>query len=246
MKKIGITCGILYPDKNRKTYSPKTLSFVENETVDYIAKTGVFPIVLPFLNKDLLPAILSQVDAFVLHGGSDVAPETYGEYPIGEWKGDPLRDKFELQIIDYAFKTGKPVLGICRGCQILNVYFGGTLYQDIQAQTKSTVVHSDPGLYDLNYHKIDFVGDNFIKKLYINDKPWYVNSIHHQAVKTLGNDLTPLCISPDDGIIEAFHYTGNKNGMYLGIQWHPEFNHHSDVKLLDAEILLNCFLNSIV
>jgi putative glutamine amidotransferase len=246
MKKIGITCGILYPDKNRKTYSPKTLSFVENETVDYIAKTGVFPIVLPFLNNDLLPAVLNQVDAFVLHGGSDVAPETYGEYPIGEWKGDPLRDKFELQIIDYAFKAGKPVLGICRGCQILNVYFGGTLYQDIPTQTKSPVVHSDREIYDLNTHKIDFVGNNFLEELYRDKQPWYVNSIHHQAVKKLGNDLTPLCISPDDGIIEAFHYTGNKTGVYWGIQWHPEFNHHSDLKLLDAEILINSFLKSIV
>jgi putative glutamine amidotransferase len=245
MKKIGITCGFLYPDNNRKTYNAKTLSFVENETMEYIAKPGIFPIVVPNLKKEILLPFLDQMDAFVLHGGSDVAPQSYGESPIGEWLGDKYRDEYELNIIDYAFQTGKPLLGICRGCQILNVYFGGTLFQDIPTQTKSNVVHSDRKKYDLNIHKIDFTGNNILSNLYRDNPTRYVNSIHHQAVKTLGKDLTTLCISPDDGIIEAFHYTGSRKGLYLGIQWHPEFNHRSNELLLDADILLDYFLSCI-
>ena len=245
MLKIGITCGFLYPEKNRKIYNAKTLSYVENETIEYIARAGCFPVVIPNLNDELLIPILDEIDAFILHGGSDVAPESYGETPIGEWLGDKYRDKYELEIIDYAFKHNKPVMGICRGCQILNVYFGGTLYQDISTQTKSPVVHSDPVKYDMNFHKIQFTGNNFLRNLYYGVQEGNVNSIHHQSVKDLGKDLKPLCVSPDDDIIEAFYYAGDNKGLYLGIQWHPEFIDSANKRLLNAKILLDYFLKSI-
>jgi putative glutamine amidotransferase len=242
MKYIGITCGFLYPDKTRASYSAKTLSYVENETVNYIAKAGCFPVVIPDLEDKHLYRVLDRLDSLILHGGSDVAPETYGEKPIGGWHGDKYRDDYELKIIDYCFNKSKPIMGICRGCQILNVYFGGTLYQDIATQLKTSVIHSDHDKYDLNYHEIDFTGDNFLKDILKSDGKQYVNSIHHQAVKELGKDLSPLCVSPSDGIIEAYYYTGKKKGFYLGIQWHPEFNHNLDVNLLSAEELMKYFL----
>lgn len=243
--KIGITCGFLYPDKNRNIYKAKTLSYVENETINFIAGLKCIPIIIPNLKFEYLIPILEAVDGVILHGGSDVAPESYGETPMGEWKGDKYRDEYELKVIDYAFRNNKPVLGICRGCQILNVYFGGTLYQDIPTQLKSSVIHSDCEKYDLNIHKVDFSGNNILKELYPGDEQKYVNSIHHQAVKKLGTELVPLCISPEDGVIECFYYKGKNKGLYLGIQWHPEFNHNSPQKLLDAGILLNHFLGSI-
>jgi len=245
MKKIGITCGFLYPDKERKSYNAKTLSYVENETVDYVASSGCTPIIIPDLAEEYLYPYLQELDGIILHGGADVAPESYSEKPIGEWLGDKLRDDYELRIIDFAFKNQIPVLGICRGCQILNVYFGGTLYQDIPTQVNGGVIHSDNDKFDLNYHKIAFTGENLLQRIYINKPAQYVNSIHHQAVKDLGKDLEALCISPDDGIIEAYRYKGINKGFYLGIQWHPEFNHNLDVDLLDASILMNFFLSAV-
>lgn len=244
MLKIGITCGFLYPDKTRGTYEPKTLSFVENETVNYAARSGALPIIIPDLDPEMIPPFLDQLDAVILHGGADVAPESYGEKPIGNWPGDKHRDEYELRIIDYAYKKGIPVLGICRGCQILNVYFGGTLYQDIPTQVKNHTVHSDREKFDLNFHQVEFTKDTVLNDLYSASGCRRVNSIHHQAVKDLGKDLIPLAYSPGDGIIEAFMHK-DTDKLYLGIQWHPEFNHNAGIELLDADILMRYFLSSI-
>ena len=244
MLKIGITCGFLYPDKERNTYEPKTLSFVENETVNYAASAGCLPIIIPDLPPENLFPFLDRLDGIILHGGADVAPESYGEKPIGEWLGDKYRDEYELRIIDYAFKNGKPVFGICRGCQILNVYFGGTLYQDIPTQVKNHIVHSDREKFDLNFHTIDFTPDSILNDLYKGSDCRMVNSIHHQAVKDLGKNLIPLAVSTEDGIVEAFMHTGD-NSIYMGIQWHPEFNHNAGIELLDADKLIGFFLGGI-
>ncbi len=244
MKKIGITCGFLYPDKSRNIYNAKTLSYVENQTIAYAVRAGHTPVILPDIEMENLIPMLNNLDALILHGGSDVAPESYGEKPIGQWEGDKYRDEYELRIIDYAFKNNIPILGICRGCQILNVYFGGTLYQDLPTQVGSKVTHSNSDKYDLNFHKIAFTGDNFLNKLYNGAHNKLVNSIHHQAVKDLGKGLIPLSVSPEDGIVEAFYYEGAPEKVCWGIQWHPEFHDSSDERLLNGEVLLNYFLGT--
>ncbi len=247
MKKIGITCGFMYPDDKRMWYGKKTLSYVENDMISFFSKNGYIPVMIPNLEQESLEDLLWELDAIVLHGGSDVAPEMYGETPIGNWLGDRYRDEYELRVIDYAVKHNKILLGICRGCQILNVYFGGTLYQDIATQVGETINHRDSDAYDFNHHKIQIVENTFFADLYKDAKSLYVNSIHHQAVKTLGKNLEALCISPDDGIVEAFHYkdANTEAGRIMGIQWHPEFNYLLKDKLLDADLLLDFFLNLI-
>lgn len=245
MIRIGLTCGFLYPDSSRAAYSAKTLSFVENETVAYLASSGAMPVIIPDLPESQLAPILAQLDAVVLHGGADVAPESYGEKPIGPWIGDRHRDEYELRIIDYAFKARKPILGICRGCQLLNVYFGGTLYQDIPTQHPSPVAHQNAELFDHCYHPIELAGNSFMQQLYAHDGVLRVNSIHHQAVKRLGDNLTPLAISPTDGLVEAFYYTGPAQGFYLGVQWHPEFYGTASEPMLDAGKLLLHFVSQL-
>lgn len=102
------------------------------------------------------------------------------------WPGDKVRDDYELAVIDYAFKQGKPILGICRGFQLLNVYFGGTLYQDIATQLETPITHANRPIYDQNYHAIEFLDDSLLANIiYANrSQKGFVNSIHHQSIKS--------------------------------------------------------------
>src|SRR5690606_38817603 len=117
MLKIGISACFMYPDPTRIVFGKKTLNYLENDMAQYIARQGVLPVLLPDLQEDVLIDLLEEMDGFVFQGGNDVAPQSYGEEPIlaGRWMGDTYRDEYELKIMDYAVKTGKPVFGICRG-----------------------------------------------------------------------------------------------------------------------------------
>ena len=242
MKKVGITSGFMYPGDGQKIYSKKSLCYVEKDFVNFVAQKGVLPVIIPDLDDDKLEEMLQQLDGIVLHGGSDVAPESYGETAIGEWKGDKYRDLFEFKVIEHAYKNNKPILGVCRGCQMLNVYFGGTLWQDIPSQIGNTVKHSDSELYDCNIHKLEIVGDNILSKHIDKEQSEiWVNSLHHQVVKTVGPNMEVLAISPDDGIIEAIQLNGMPAGKIIGVQWHPEFNYKMHNKLFSAEILFDLF-----
>lgn len=210
--------------------------------VRFVARKGLLPVIIPDLEDDMLESMLQSIDGFVMHGGSDVAPESYGEKPIGEWTGDRYRDIFDMKIINHAFKNNKPILAICRGCQILNVYFGGTLFQDISTQIGTTVKHHDDINYDTIYHDIAFTGKNVLFEMYKDyGTKMHVNSIHHQSVKTVGADMEILGISPLDGVVEAIRHKGVAPGKILGIQWHPEFNYKQEKKLLPADLLYDLF-----
>jgi putative glutamine amidotransferase len=179
----------------------------------------------------------------VLQGGTDMAPESYNEKPIGQWKGDKYRDEFELTIIDWAIKQDKPVLGICRGFQVMNVYFGGTLYQDIQTQRPDALQHRDAQQYDQLIHPIVFNDGTLLDKLYKNEPEKSVNSVHHQGVKDLGKNLEAFAYCPNDGIIEAFGWKGAKEGKVMAVQWHPEFFHNfKNGKLIDGGKVYDKFL----
>lgn len=127
MIKIGVTSCFFYPDINRRVYGKKTLSYLEMDTANYLADAGVMPVLIPLLTGEKLENFLSELDGLILQGGDDVSPLSYGEEPIedGRWPGDIKRDKYELEVIDYFYKKKLPIYGICRGSQILNVYFGG-------------------------------------------------------------------------------------------------------------------------
>jgi len=245
MIKIGISACFMYPDKNRTVFGPKSLSYVENDMANYITKKGVLPVLIPDVSDELLTDILNELDGFVFQGGLDIAPETYAESPIGSWKGDAYRDAYELKILDYAVKNSKPVFGICRGFQLMNVYFGGTLYQDIQTQKPELNSHRSAEKYDTIKHKVEFVGGTYLSKIYAGVNDPYVNTVHHQAVKVLGNDLDVFAYS-DDGLVEAFGYNKEPDGKIMGVQWHPEFSATLKDKVIDADVLYSTFLKQVI
>lgn len=247
MIKIGVAACFLYPDAKRTSFAPKTLCYLENELANYLYREDVLPILIPDLKEKALQHFLAQMDGFVFQGGSDLCPKTYGEDYLDEkkWQGDIYRDRFELKITDYAFKNSKPLLGICRGAQLLNVYFGGTLYQDYPTQCKDSWQHRDIAEYDRISHPIEFVAEQILATLYAKEKNCHVNSIHHQGIKTLGKNLVVEARCPQDKLIEAFSYHNMREKFVLAVQWHPEFSATLKDKLIPADPLYDFFLNGV-
>ncbi len=211
MKKIGITLGVEYLENKNK--------FILNEEYfKSIAHFGVCVIpLIPTDNIESVKTIIEFLDGIIISGGSDINSLYYNENQIEELgKYYNQRDSFELALCKEATRYKKPVLGICRGLQIINIGFGGTLYQDILKQTTSKIRHYNDD-YDNCEHFINIVENSFLYDASQTNR-MVVNSIHHQAIKKLGENLTVIA-SADDGIIEAIE---NKEQNIYGVQFHPE------------------------
>ncbi len=246
MIRLGVSACFMYPDPNRTFFGPKTLAYFEQDMARYLCRKGVMPILLPDLSWDLLTQYLDEMDGFVFQGGSDVSPKSYNEPMIenGRWPGDRHRDEYELRIMDYAFKKGVPILAICRGMQVMNVYFGGTLYQDLKIQHGTSLEHRNAQQYDTIFHDVSCTRGGFLHNLY-GKEHFTVNTVHHQGVKDLGKGLVVDAISPDDKIVEAFHYKDMDRHYALGVQWHPEFSPTLKDKVVDPSPILENFLAAV-
>ncbi len=159
-----------------------------------------------------LPKVDLNYDGLVLCGGVDTHPKFYGEEIDGAVNIDLARDEAELALADAFVKAGKPVLGICRGCQLLNIYFGGTIIQDLPNATDHRTTKERRIVHNIKAKK-----GSIAEKLYGVEFP--VNSYHHQAVKKLGEGLRIVMTCADDGVIEGFCH---KTLPVLAVQWHPE------------------------
>ena len=148
--RIGISANFFYPDKGRTTYSPKTIIFGEESLYHWIESGGAIPYMIPRLSGTLnMRDIIDDLDGVVLSGGADVSPKSYGEEPLKpEWGGDYDRDQYEIELFHTALDAHKPVLGVCRGLQLINVALGGTLYQDTATQKSGAETHRDAEIYD--------------------------------------------------------------------------------------------------
>ncbi len=250
MLKIGVSACFLQPDHNRRVFSKKTLLYLEHEMSLHLLEQQVIPILIPEIaDESVRTRFLSELDGLVLQGGDDIAPETYGETPLRpEWAGDRRRDIYELAIVKAMFAQRKPILGVCRGHQLLNVFFGGALYQDIKAARPDALQHRDGDRYDQLSHPIAFAAGSWFEQLYQHDQRRVVNSIHHQAIKTLGKGLSVEATCPMDGIIEAIAYVGTGTSpekaerFIVGVQWHPEFATTLRDQVIDTQPLLERFL----
>ena len=158
---------------------------------------------------------ISDIDGLLLPGGGDIDPARYGQEMNGSWPPNKELDEFQLAVLDAFVKAGKPVLGICRGHQLINVYFGGDLIQDLPTAPDHKMVETEGGRKD-NRHMAEAVPGSWIEGIYGRRFP--VNSAHHQGADRLGEGLEAAAYA-DDGVIEAaFH----KTMPVWSVQWHPE------------------------
>lgn len=203
--------------------------------LDRITQAGGIPVILPLKGSDEdIRISFSLCDGLLLTGGHDVDPSLYGE-KIRPSCGAicPERDRLEQILYQLALSEDKPVLGICRGIQMINVLQGGTLYQDLPSEHGSLVSHHMDRPYDRGIHEVSIVRGTLLHDLLQVDS-LFVNSLHHQGIKDLGQDLEVMAVSPD-GIVEAIRQ--KKHRFVVGVQWHPEFTKADDVpsrRLFDA------------
>jgi len=247
--KIGISARIFHPSQGSKGLSSKTLQYLEESIAHWVMSRDVMVFMIPSVNTHgrihpsniRLRDYAKHLDGLVLQGGADVAPETYAEQATRpEWMGDRTRDMYELELLHEFIEARKPLLGICRGCQLLNVAFGGTLYQDIATEASNPIPHVHD-LYDQYTHELEFLPNSSLGKLFPH-KTAIVNSIHHQAVKTLGKGIVIEAISKTDNIVEAIRLRDAK--FVVGLQWHPEFHSAGASNLLDCTPILDNFLRA--
>jgi len=213
MKKIGITSFTV----NKLIISENRIG--EDYLNSIIINNGL-PVIIPLSdNVKLLQHYIDLVDGVLLTGGVDINPALYKEKNSGLSRNiSEKRDFMEFQIIEAALKKGIPVLGICRGFQLINIFFGGNLYQDIGESIKTGIDHTGPDrkLSDMA-HEVTIQKASELFKIYEKEKV-SVNSRHHQALRDIGSDLTVSAAS-SDGIIEGIEYPASK---VIAVQWHPE------------------------
>lgn len=194
-------------------------SYVNHDYVESLEQAGCVPVLLPVL-KDLsdVRRQVEGLDGIVLSGGYDMDPALYGEAPVwGQSFTLSEVDRFYLAVIRAADELGKPLLGICKGIQAINVAFGGTLYQDLKTQFPGSSQHNQQAPRNNATHYITVEPDSFVGK--ILPQRTYVNSFHHQSVKKLAEGFRVTARS-DDGVIECIERTAGS--FICGVQWHPE------------------------
>ncbi len=199
-----------------------------------ISESGGIPIMLPLeMGDDDICQAVNTFDGFLLTGGHDISPNLYNEEILPECGAIcEARDHLEERLFAEARKQDKPILGICRGIQLINALLGGTLYQDICSQFVTEIEHHMQPPYDRPAHSISVVPGT---PLYDLCGPvMHVNSYHHQAVRTLSGKLTAMAYA-EDGIVEAVY---DQNARFLwAVQFHPEFAYRADpdcLKIFEA------------
>ena len=215
---IGISCGAF---RDRDWCPPA--NFLRKNYTDAIITAGGLPLIIPVLEDiEVLRALYDRMDGILISGGGDIDPRFYNEQPqAGLGPTDPMRDEIELPLARWAIEEGKPLLGICRGSQVINVAMGGTLFQDIPSQIHTQLVHdSSFTRQDWTYmaHELRLEPDSKLANLF-GSNCIMTNSLHHQSLKDLAPGLRAVGWAPD-GVVEAIEGAGE--GFLVGVQCHPE------------------------
>ncbi|VWD58395.1 peptidase C26 [Burkholderia lata] len=248
--RIGVSARIFHPEPGAKGLRGKTLQYLEESIAHWVMSRDVLVFMIPTVGHQgmihpsniRLRDYAKHLDGLLLQGGADVSPQTYAASDVRpEWPGDRVRDMYELELLHEFVESGKPVLGVCRGCQLINVAFGGSLYQDIATDVPTANAHVSEH-YDQHRHAIRFPDSSTLASMFPGRSEAIVNSIHHQAIRDLGRDLNIEAVSAGDGIIEGIRH--RRSPFVVGVQWHPEFHRAGGSELLDCTPLLDAFLRA--
>ncbi|HLQ31877.1 MAG TPA: gamma-glutamyl-gamma-aminobutyrate hydrolase family protein [Chloroflexota bacterium] len=216
---IGITCGTLTPEHGEPAYG------ANQAYVQALQQAGALVVLIPPGGVAAASALVERLDGLLLPGGADIDPRSYGEEPVDEVTATyPERDELEIAALCAARERGTPVFGICRGQQLINVALGGTLYQDLPSQL--TLKHDDEAVphrtarelgRDYLGHEIEVRPESRLRSILGQERLW-VNTFHHQAVKSVAPGLMVTATSPD-GVTEGLE---TPDGRILAVQCHPE------------------------
>ncbi|CAN5147586.1 hypothetical protein BH11CYA1_BH11CYA1_28350 [soil metagenome] len=222
---------------NLDVHRGKTTVYQFNRAyINAILQAGGIPVVIPPTKQRDMLSILATCDGVLLIGGRDYNPQLYGESPsVTITPLDPEREEFDLRFVKHVVNSTKlPILGICGGLQLLNIFFGGSLIQDIETaypgrgeehRSEIKQPHAD--------HPVDLVAGGKLRKIYGRRSLPSVVSSHHQAIKTLGKGLQLEC-SANDGIPEGLSH--RRRDYLVGVQWHPEQDYNANKRLFKSLI----------
>ena len=225
MKIVGIS-GSIIKEQNQDAFLGYERSYVNNDYISSVIRNNAIPMIIPFNTHDeVIKEQIESVDALILSGGHDVNPLNYNNQPkekLGETFDE--RDKFDLKLVEYALEKNIPILGICRGLQILNVYFGGSLHQDLSYDNKIYIKHNQQYNPKSASHTVELSKGTKLYDMF-NKDIINVNSFHHQTIDRLAYGLIASALS-FDGVIEAIEH--KDFNFVVGVQWHPEMLHEVD------------------
>jgi len=214
---IGISSSIIVD--NSGSFAGYKRAYVNKDYVDAVIRAGGVPLIIPFsTDKEVIISQAQLIDGLILSGGHDISPYNYGQEPsqkIGETF--PERDTYEMILLEESKKRNIPILGICRGFQLINVAAGGTLYQDLSLIPGNILKHNQVSNPTLKTHKVEIKENSFISSIF--GKETMVNSFHHQVINKVANDFIVVA-KARDGVVEAIEHKTYK--FLVAVQWHPE------------------------
>lgn len=218
--KIGITLSEAEDSDDKRWPLRRGFDYIKRQYYQAILNSGGIPILLANIEQRFaIRSLLKSIDGLLVTGGPDLHPRHFNQKPHKKLsRTTEARDRFELEAIRFALKEDLPILGICRGHQVLNVAFGGTLYQDLSCIPSRKITHADPHQTGKVFHRVRIEKGSRLHDI-IGQTAIQTNSGHHQVIDRLGKGLRVNAFAPD-GVIEGIEHPGFK--LVLGIQWHPE------------------------
>lgn len=228
IKPIIAIAGSLYTETSIPVLG-NNFDYNNNNYSKCIVKANGIPIYLPVIDDlNIMEKQLSICNGLLLPGGTDINPLLYNEFPMPKLgKCNDLIDWYQINLTNKALEKNIPILGICRGAQVLNVACSGTIYQDISYATNSPLIHIQNSHLSEKCHPI-YINSNTILNNILGDN-YVVNSGHHQCINKLASNFIISSVSPD-GIIESIEMTNKP--FVIGVQWHPEMLALKDNKML--------------
>jgi putative glutamine amidotransferase len=245
---IGVSPRLLRQVPRELGFHGKTLQYLEQSVAHWAMAHGAMTVMIPSMIRGGMVLDLpvsaadyaARVDGLILQGGADIDPSCYGQEAHAiQGPCDLERDLFELDLLRAFIAADKPVLGICRGMQLINVVQGGTLHQDLLAAGIATRPHHVPGMDERHAHELRLEPEGWLCRLHDGRARMQVNSIHHQGIDRLGDGLVVQARSPD-GVVEAIRHASAT--FLVGVQWHPEFHDERFPDLMPSDRLMVAFL----